>query len=139
MRSRHSNLSASIWSYRQSNHEEALLPLIDVTQGNPLAIKLALGYVRALGLEHVIKRFTGCAGGSIDDVFKRLFSWSWDVMSKEARDLLMVTSFFADDIEREALRKVSGLTSDSLNATIIELVGLMLLDNRDPIVIDSSL
>lgn len=116
-----------------NDYKEELQNIVEVMQGHLLAIKLVLGYVRAWGLQRVMTDLRVIGGG--ESVCEQLLVWFWGMMSEDASALLMVTTFFGGDAGREALGKVSGLSSDFLlDAAILELIGLRLLDNRDPLV-----
>jgi LuxR family glucitol operon transcriptional activator len=119
--------------------EETLLPLVRVTGGNPKAIGMALGYVKRgrLSLNEVIEHLY-VASKTVNDVFDCLFTRVWKVMSQDARQVLLVASFFVGYASKEALRATTGLMDYHLGNAVEELVELNLLDIQDVSVVVSQ-
>ncbi len=112
--------------------EDTLLPLVRVTGGNPKAIGIALGYIKRgrLSLNEVIEHLH-VANKTVNNVFDDLFAWIWDLMTKNAQDILLVASFFVDYASKEALGATAGLTKYHLDNAVEELVELKLLDIQE--------
>jgi LuxR family transcriptional regulator, glucitol operon activator len=117
--------------------EETLLPLVQVTGGNPQAIGMALGYIKCgmLSLHEVIKHLE-VASPTVDGVFAYLFDRVWHVvMTEDAQQVLLVVPFFADYASKEALGATAGLSESHLNKAVKELVQLKMLDIQDASVV----
>lgn len=112
--------------------EETLLPLVRVTDGNPKAIEMALGYIKRgrLGLTEVVDKLH-IAGKTVNDVFNYLFDKAWNVMNKEAKHVILIFPFFADYASKEALRVTVGLSEYHLDNAVEELVVLKMLDIQE--------
>lgn len=110
--------------------DQELLPLYEVTAGNPKAIELALGHMtQGLSLRDIVESLHA-ASKSIDDVFNYLFARTWTMMTGDARAVLQVMTFFTNPASKEALGATSGLTDFYLDKAIGELVELMLLEDQ---------
>ncbi|HEY0969559.1 MAG TPA: SIR2 family protein [Gemmatimonadales bacterium] len=98
--------------------DEGLLPLHEVTAGNPYAIRLALGLVTGGNLASVQQVVNGLHGAyrqeSVDAIFDELFARSWALLSDAARSILLVTPLFVgvSSIRRDALQAASGLDDE---------------------------
>ncbi len=112
--------------------KEVLLPLVDVTGGNPRAIELALGHVKhgLGGLDEVVG-YLHAARKSVNNVFDELFTRSWQTMTDNSKRILMVATFFADSMTKEALGAASGLSEYDLDKAVEDLVKFMLLDIKE--------
>lgn len=119
--------------------EETLLPLVKVTGGNPQTIGMALGYIKfgRLSLHGVIENLH-IASRTVNDVFDYLFAGIWNVMTREAQHVLLVTPLFVDYASKEALGAISGLTEYHLDNAVVELVKLKLLDIKEASVASSQ-
>src|SRR6266849_6753116 len=82
--------------------EETLIPLVRVTGGNPKAIGIALGYIKRgrLSLNEVIEHLH-VASKTVNSVFDDLFARVWDVMTQDAKHILLVAPFFVDYASKE--------------------------------------
>ena len=110
--------------------EEVLLPLVRVTEGNPKAIEMALGYIKRgrLSLDEVVEHLYA-ASKTVEGLFDDLFAHFWNkVITRDARQILMVSSFFVNSASKEALEGASGLAGYHLDAALEQLVDLALLD-----------
>lgn len=112
--------------------QETLFPLVRVTGGNPKAIGMALGYIKRgrLSLNEVIEHLH-VAGRTVNTVFDDLFARAWNVMTRNAQDVLLVVPFFVDYASKEALGATTGLTAYYLDNAVEELVELKLLDIKE--------
>src|SRR5207249_2799749 len=114
----------------ENAREETLVPLMRVTEGNPQAIEMALGYIKRgrLSLDEVVDHLYA-ASKSVEDLFDKLFAWFWEkVITQDAQHILLVLPFFADSASKEALGAASGLTGYHLDYALEQLVELALLD-----------
>jgi LuxR family glucitol operon transcriptional activator len=102
--------------------DEHFLPLVRVTEGNPKAIELALGYIKRgmLTLEEVVNHLYK-ANVTVNDVFDYLFTNTWEQLDEHARSLLMATAFFVDSTSKEALGAVADLEGYRLDMALGQL------------------
>lgn len=109
---------------------EALLPLARITEGNPKAIEMALGYIKwgTLSLDEVVEHLYA-ASKRVEDLFDDLFAQFWNkVITRDAQQILLVFPFFVTSASKEALEATSGLTGYRLDFAVEQLVELALLD-----------
>ncbi len=109
--------------------DDKLLPLVQVTEGNPGAIELALGLVKRGGLsfEEVINHLYH-GNDSVTHIFNIIYERSWEKMHIDAKHILMVIPFFTDAIKREALGAATGLSGFLLQQAVEEVVQFMFLE-----------
>lgn len=108
-----------------------LLPLARVTEGNPKAIELALGYIKRgmLSLTEVVDHLHR-ASESVNTVFDYLFSHTWEKLDPDARYVLLAAAFFVDQVGKAALGAVASLGDFRLDLALGQLVELSFLDSR---------
>ncbi|MEA2559356.1 MAG: LuxR family transcriptional regulator, glucitol operon activator [Acidobacteriota bacterium] len=95
----------------EGEEDQTRQDLVRVTNGNPQAIKLALGLVRGrvADLKEVVQLLE-TAGGKPEKTFQVLFSLAWEKSSQAARRILLATPLFVgvSSIREEALAAVAG-------------------------------
>lgn len=111
---------------------DALLPLVRVTEGNPKALEMAVGYIKRglLTFTELVDALHQ-ARQSVNDIFDYLFTHAWERLDDPARHLFMATSFFVKSIQKEALAAVAGLTGYKLDTALGQLNDLGLLTRDD--------
>jgi LuxR family glucitol operon transcriptional activator len=109
--------------------DDAFRPLADVTEGNPKAIEMALGYVKRgmLDLPEIVDHLHE-ARETVNDVFAYLFANAWTLLNDDARQLLQAVSFFVSPIAKGALAQTADLSGYRLAQAIGQLTDLSLLD-----------
>jgi LuxR family glucitol operon transcriptional activator len=109
--------------------DEQLLPLIQVTDGNPQAIVMSLGYIKGgnLSFDEVVQQLEE-AGDQVDDIFDYLFTKSWDLLPDDGRTILLSVPLFTGSVSREALKTVSGLNAYQFGQALRLLVNTKLLE-----------
>jgi hypothetical protein len=105
-----------------------LARIADVTFGNPLAIKLVVGQLRARPLAAVLDDLTHARAGA-RDFFLYIFRYSWAQLSPAGRQLLLHMPLLdARGARAEELATVAGVTTDDgFWQAIEELVDCSLL------------
>jgi LuxR family glucitol operon transcriptional activator len=100
---------------------------------------MALGYIKRgrLSLQEVIDHLY-TASKSVKEVFDELFACMWDLMARDAQQVLLVIPFFADYASKQALGAASGLREYYLDKAVEELVVLNLLDIKEGAVVVSQ-
>ncbi|HEV7519206.1 MAG TPA: SIR2 family protein [Thermoanaerobaculia bacterium] len=92
--------------------EQTLRDLARVTEGNPQAMKLALGLVQGglADFEQIIQQLDNPGTGP-ERIFPELFAGSWEQLSGPAQKILLVTPLFVgvSSIHRAALQAAAGL------------------------------
>ncbi len=111
---------------------EALKPLVVVSGGNPKAIEMALGYLKHGGLafDNLVNALHR-VGQEVGGIFDYIFSRAWEIMSQDARHLLMVMPFFVESSSKAALGAAGGVEGFYLDAAIGQLVEMSLLEVND--------
>lgn len=116
----------------ETTDDAALLPLVDVTEGNPKAIEMALGHVKYSGLRlDAVVDHLHTAHQTVNDIFSYLFAHTWDVLTEDAKHLLLVTPFFRETMSKEAIGAAAGLVGYRLDMAIRQLVEMSMLDVGD--------
>ncbi len=101
--------------------DDALRPILAVTGGNPLAIKLVVGQLVSLPLSRILAALEAAHPGA-DPFYQYLYRVSWDLVSTPAQHLLRrMAEMQACEASWEDLAALSGLRGDDLNRAIEEL------------------
>lgn len=109
--------------------DDVLLPLVNITEGNPKAITIALAYVKRgrLGLQEIIDHLC-VASETVGGIFDHLFERTWSVLEDDEQKLLLLTPFFPDFIGRDAIGASIKLKGIRINKALERLVEMSLLD-----------
>ena len=110
--------------------------LAGVADGNPQALKLASGQVQgeSVALEQIVNQLDN-PGRKPDEIFKELFSGSWERLSEPARQILLVTPLFVgvSSIRKDALAAATGLPSHDFDQGLDQCLRFRLLEEgNDP-------
>jgi hypothetical protein len=107
--------------------DDALRPILAVTGGNPLAIKLVVGQLVSLPLDHVLAAVETAQAG-MDPLYQYLYRVSWDVISEPSRQLLLrMARLLVSTGTWEDLAAASGLSRSELASAIEDLTAHSLL------------
>lgn len=107
--------------------DDALHPILAVTGGNPLAIKLVLGQLVSLPLGRILAALK-TAQPETDAFYQHLYRVSWELVSSPAQHLLLrMAELQAAGATWEDLSAISGLSGDDLASAIRSLTGHSLL------------
>lgn len=106
-----------------------LLPLAQVTEGNPKAIEVALGYVKygSLGLSEVVDHLHA-ASKTVQGLFEDLFARTWGTLKEDARHVLLAVPFIVEAAVKEALGAAAGLKGFRLDMALGQLTEMSLSD-----------
>jgi len=111
--------------------EDELMPLVQATGGNPLAIETTLGLFDAgVALDTLISALTE-ASQQVRQVFDEIFPRAWAILNSDARHILMLMSFFEESASKLALRAISGLDTYSFNGALSQLMRMALIAGND--------
>jgi NB-ARC domain len=113
----------------ESADAHELKPLIDITNGNPKAIVMALSYLRRSNrtLRGVVSDLYH-ARTNVQAVFNELYTRHWEALSLDARRLLLAMSLFVETVDRDALGAVADLSGYYLDRALDELLDRFLLE-----------
>ncbi len=106
--------------------EKVLLRLYEATGGAPLAIKWAVGQMKQRGqsLDTVLDYLYEARG----DIFENIFSRSWELLSENARRVLMVMPIFATSASKAAIEAASDVHKWDLDEALGQLVEIWLVE-----------
>ena len=109
------------------NYQTQLAPLLEATGGNPKALDITMGLLKyeRRPLQQVIDEMYAAQGEVFDNLFRR----SWELLDESAKRVLLVSTFFVDTINREALASTSGVHGPDFERVIEQLTDLALLDH----------
>ena len=109
--------------------DEFFIPLYDVTQGIPLAIKWALGQVgqRGQSLDSVLQALRSGRG----NLFELIFNKSKDILSISSCQVLAVMPYFPEPALISAIEAISGIERFELEEALGQLVGMSLVDSNN--------
>ncbi len=102
------------------------LRLYDATGGAPLAIRWAIGQMKQKGqsLDSVLDALYSARG----DIFSAIFTRSWELLSDNARNVLMAMTIFVTSVNRNAIEAASDMHRWDLDEAIGELSETRLID-----------
>jgi hypothetical protein len=107
--------------------DDALRPILGVTGGNPLAIKLVVGQLVSLPLSRILAALQTAQPGP-DSFYQYLYRVSWDLVSTPAQHLLRrMAQLQAGGGTWDDLCVISGLSGDDLASAIESLTSHSLL------------
>lgn len=101
--------------------DDDLRPILTVTGGNPLAMKLVVGQLVSLPLSRILVALKSAHPGT-DPFYEYLYHVSWDLVSAPAQHLLRrMARLPVGGGSWEDLSAISGLLGEDLNSAIEEL------------------
>ena len=106
--------------------ERLLLPLYQATGGIPLAIKWVMGQIKQRGQSRDTVLMALREGRG--DIFDNIFDRSWQLLSQDARRVLVVMPLFATSATRAAIEAISDVHNAALDQALEQLVEMSLLD-----------
>jgi tetratricopeptide (TPR) repeat protein len=103
-----------------------LLPLIEVTGGNPKALELATGLLKyeRRSLPEVVAALRAARTDLFDDLFGR----AWLLLGGLARQVLLALTLFPADVGRDALETAAGVAGADFEQAVERLEDLSLVD-----------
>jgi tetratricopeptide (TPR) repeat protein len=110
-----------------------LRPLVKMTEGNPKAIELTLGYVKRTGtsLTDVVHTLDE-AVDDVEGLFPYLFERDWEALDEPAKRVLLAMPLFAGEARRDALQVVTDIHKHAFKSASEQLIELSLLDVGKP-------
>jgi tetratricopeptide (TPR) repeat protein len=109
--------------------DQMLLHLYQATGGAPLAIKWAVGQIKQKGqsLDTVLMALHKAWGSIFDNIFAR----SWNLLSTDARQVLIVMPIFATSASRTGIEAASDVHHFVLDEALGQLVEMSLVEATD--------
>jgi hypothetical protein len=109
-----------------ARHEE-LAEIHAATSGNPLAMKLVVGQLRARPIHSVLADLSS-ATGSTDDLYTFLYEYAWDRLAPDARKVLMAMAHLPESgATLGQVVAVCGLPDSTSSNSLLQLVDLSLV------------
>ncbi len=103
--------------------------ILQVTGGNPLAIRLAVGLLLSLPLGEVMRSFADNPGKNVEQMYREIFLHSWETLSPLAQRLLQAMPLLArSGGTREHLLAISAIDEEKLDEIIQELISRSLIE-----------
>jgi len=111
--------------------DETIDSVIQVTGGNPLALKMVASLATVLPLPTVLRELGHGRSGPIEELYRKIYWRAWRTLSADARSLLQAMPLVSDaGALPEQLVAISGLSETSLWPAVTELVSRSLLEVR---------
>ena len=109
--------------------DRMLLHLYQATGGAPLALKWSVGQIKQKGqsLDTVLTALHEARGSIFDCIFAR----SWDLLSANAQQVLVVMPTFATSASRAGIEAASDVHHFALDVALGQLVEMSLVDATD--------
>lgn len=115
----------------QNAEDVVLQKIVQITGGNPLAIKLVVGLSTVLPLPEILTDLAEASTIEIEEMYHKIFWKAWRSLSENARLLLEMMPMTAGiGAQPEQLSAISGLDKGTLWQAITELVNCSLLEVR---------
>ena len=103
--------------------------ILDVTGGNPLAIRLAVGLLLNLPVDQIRRTFAESPGKKVEEMYRYIYEQSWKALSAEGRQLLQAMPLVAESGGTfEHLAAISDLSEPNLDNVIQELFDHSLIE-----------
>ena len=103
--------------------------ILEVTGGNPLAIRLAVGLLLGLPVDQIPKTFAQSPGKKVEDMYRFVYEQSWKALSSEGRQLLHAMPLVAESGGNyKHLAAISDLPDPDLENVIQELLDRSLIE-----------
>lgn len=116
-------------------NEDDLRRLIRITEGNPQAIVMALGYLENRDIQlNVIIGDLQTASQSVEAIFDYLYQKEWEALESypDAQHLLFAITFFEDPANEDALKTAAGMSESSFRSSAQELKIMSLFEDMEP-------
>lgn len=105
--------------------------LYNITGGNPLAIKLAIGMLEILPLREVLHSLKRITIGTIEDLYHGIYSISWKTLSSDAKKLLRAMPLTGEaGATIRHLHKITEMTKGEIINSLQELSNRSLVEYR---------
>jgi DNA polymerase III delta prime subunit len=109
--------------------EADLVPIYDVTGGNPLATKLIVGQIHTLSLPTVLARFSAAKGKPVEELLDFIYANAWQPLDPNSRRLLQALLLVTKEGGRlEQLAAAAELDEDDAATCLQQLATLSLVN-----------
>lgn len=125
---RHIAHEKGISDLREAN-DEFLLPIYQVTGGNPLAIKVVAGLSLHMPLADILADFKTVDSKAVEDVYHHIFWKAWHTLTEESQILLEVMPLASSlGMTPTQIRAATELENSKIWSAITQLVSCSLLE-----------
>lgn len=107
--------------------DEQLRAIYKTVGGNPLALKLVLGQLQFLPLEETLASLRQADTDHTDQLYTYIYWQAWEMLDEGGRHLLLSLPVLPSATFAQ-LRNISGLSTSALQAAIMNLRGLSLVE-----------
>lgn len=107
-------------------HTDSLYKLYDATGGSPLAIVWALGQMKKRGA--ALDRILADILQGRADIFQQLFGSAWELLTGDAKAMLMAMTVFRTSASRDSLHVASGIPLPTVDDALSQLIELSLIE-----------
>ncbi len=112
-------------------NDDDITAIYNAVGGNPLALKLVVSQLDVLPLPQILADLEQGRQGPIEDLYKHIYWQTWQILSREARDLLQAMPLVSESgAQPDYLQTISGLSAGQLWPAIQELRRRSLLEVR---------
>lgn len=127
-------LAQSLLSFSQETDELSVVEkkeLYALIGGNPLAIELVACLIQVFSYEIIKNEFIDCNIENIEGLYRKIFIKSWDILSSEAKNCLLVMPLIIDfGVTFDHLQAITELSRAQVAAGINQLYKSSLMELR---------
>ncbi len=124
---RHEAGVRGVFELAETTSDGILESIYEVVGGNPLALKLVIGQIRALPLPQVLASLKEAQGKKVDAMYTYIYWQAWQTLSPAGREVLLSMPLVQGGTFTQ-LAGLSNLTIDALNQAVEQLVQLSLVE-----------
>lgn len=108
-----------------------LRPIVATVGGNPLALRLVVGYAHVHSVQGVLDDLKAARGSTVENLYTYLYRLAWDSLDELARRALLAMPLTTPHgATLDYLAEISDLDAGDLRTALARLVDLNLVDSR---------
>ncbi len=100
---------------------EDMQAIYELTGGNPLALLIIVSQLETIPFPRLLAGFNQSFPTEVDDMYKRIYWYTWNSLSVHARQLLQAMNLVPEAADADYLLAISGLSEGELWRAIEEL------------------
>lgn len=111
--------------------KENAASVLEITGGNPLALKLVVGLLDTLPLPTVLQALREGPGGDVEAMYRFVYQRAWQALEPESQQLLLAMPQAGQSgVRLSALQAMTGLQNGRLHGAVKQLITRSLIELR---------